>query len=365
MFKPHQPDSVRKRIRGIFRHSIITGITIIAFQAVTASAAGGWEWKNPLPTPFNVRSTSFASDLIGVAAGDGGTILTTAEGGFTWQQRDSGIGTDANFSRVHFVNSKTAIAVGGYPPLLGETAGIIVRTTDAGATWVTLATIPGALVFDVAFQNLSSGIAVGIDFTTFLPIILRTNDGWTTWTTQTLEPSGVLASVAFSQTNVATAMGFDGDTGKSLIVRTNDGGATWQQEQAPSDQTLNDVAFRDPQNGVAVGTTGTILTTSDGGVHWVPQVSGTDLNLHDISLVGVGLALIAGGNSDDMGIILSSSDSAVTWNSTSFGRSIEGIDFTASGRGVATGSSGQLLHTENGGQSWSEISQTVSTEGLL
>jgi photosystem II stability/assembly factor-like uncharacterized protein len=76
--------------------------------------------------------------LHGWVVGLGGTILATTNGGRTWNSQRSG--TKTNLHDVAFTDAKHGIAVGanveGDDPMAGKLDGsIILSTTDGGATW--------------------------------------------------------------------------------------------------------------------------------------------------------------------------------------------------------------------------------------
>src|SRR5258707_2060828 len=97
----------------------ITGVPTSSF------AESGWFWQNPPHggNPFFAVATVGASTV--VAVGDGGIILRSSDGGATWTLQSSGT-TDA-LAGDSFVDADTGTAVGH--------VGTIFRTTDGGATW--------------------------------------------------------------------------------------------------------------------------------------------------------------------------------------------------------------------------------------
>src|SRR6202022_3518513 len=104
-----------------------------------------------------------------------------------------------------------------------------------------------------------SGVSAGM--------ILRTTDLGATWVQQFSGTTPFLAGVAFTDANTGTAVG-----GNGTILRTTDGGTNWvEQSRRTTTQTLNGVSFTDANTGTAVGEKGTILRTTDGGTTWVGQ----------------------------------------------------------------------------------------------
>jgi len=99
-------------------------------------------------------------------------------------------GPSGTFNDIHFINDQEGWVVGN--------VGVIGRTTNGGATWVTL-TNPdpqSRSLYGVFFLNSNEGWAVGGN-----GAILHTSNGGTTWTVQTvpgLSPSAFLIGVHFT-----------------------------------------------------------------------------------------------------------------------------------------------------------------------
>jgi photosystem II stability/assembly factor-like uncharacterized protein len=153
-----------------------------------------------------------------------GTILATHDGGATWQQQTSGIGSNL-IGATCAADGRTVWAVGA--------GGIILATRDGGIKWL----------------RQTSGTAYELSGVYF------TADGRTGW-----------------------AVGVGG-----TIVATRDGGDTWQPQTSGTIKLLYSVKFAaDRGAGWAVGEDGTILATRDGGDTWQPRISPTAANLYGI-----------------------------------------------------------------------------------
>lgn len=126
-----------------------------AFAGLTSVACSG-----PL-TCTAVGAAQTFSGQAGRTNYDGySTILTTFDGGFSWQQYDfkaaataaqknftAGVAPTADLNKVFFANNKVGWAVGG--DWLGNN-GIILETTDAGVTWHT--TTPNPIQLNQMYQ---------------------------------------------------------------------------------------------------------------------------------------------------------------------------------------------------------------------
>jgi hypothetical protein len=224
-----------------------------------------------------------------VAVGEGGTVLTSADG-VTWTSRSSG--TADSLRSVAWSGAKF-VAVGG-------NSGTALTSSD-GITWTK--------------QDLS-----GISFSG-LP-----------W---------ILSSVAWSGTQFA-AVGSTIGFSSSEVILTSSDGVTWTARPfAPSHADLRAVASSGTRF-VAVGGSGEILSSTD-GITWTAQSSGTAFGLD--SVVWSGTQFVVGG---DGGAVVTSPD-GVTWTSraSGTGNSLSAMTWTGS-QFVAAGGAGTLVNSPDG-----------------
>ena len=289
---------------------------------------------------FDIQTTGTTQDLKGTtcipgsnrgwAAGTGGTILYTADGGITWTAQDSEV--TATFEDIMWGASGTGELE--FVWACGSSS-TVVSTMDAGTTWDTQSEGAPYTAYAVHFQSFANGIIVGdqfyatssnggnawsptmtsstaraVDFVSATTgwlcgdggIIKKTTDGGATWTDQTSGTTLGLHGINFINTNEGWACGFTG-----TILHTTDGGTTWTAQTSNTANLLSDVKFYDAQNGWACGYTGTILRTTNGGTTWTPYFSGetgTAVWLQSIVLKNVNDGWVVG----DDGVIITFSD---------------------------------------------------------
>jgi|GEM_PF-3253445 len=250
--------------------------------------AVGWADVTPTGLTAPLRDVALLTGARAVAAGAGGTLRATFDGGLSWQALDSGTAEDLN--ALHFVTPDAGWAVG--------TGGTLLRTTD-GATWGPVASPTGAELLDVTFFGAKRGIAVG---------------------------------------------------GGGTILVTADGGGAWTPVAAPTSDRLNHVACVSERICRAVGDRGTILVTGDGGATWAREAAGTGADLLAVAetpegyrwIVGEGgVVLVAGGGS-----------AAWVVRGATGQPALEDLVFTDADAGWAVGDGSFLIHTEDGGRSW-------------
>jgi hypothetical protein len=197
---------------------IPTTLAILAVHLAAAATAGQldiWTWRNPVPTGNQLNSVTYGESRF-VAVGADGTIVTSANGGITWDQQV-------------------------VPPDL-SLSGVVYS------------------------PDLSMFVAVGSDSVTN-NVILTSPDGinWTQATQAGGFGSGGLYAVAYGYTNFV-AVGAGGVTWHSP------GGSTWYQGSTPLGTTnLNGVAYGTPNTTpifVAVGANHSIIYSANYGQTW-------------------------------------------------------------------------------------------------
>jgi len=239
----------------------------------------------------------------GLAVGAGGEIVTTRDGGRTWQPAE-GSPTDKALLGVA-VGGERAIAV-------GQSGLILLR--DATGAWKTAASGTEERLFAVDFNGSGVAVAVGA-----FGKILRSSDGGANWssvapawadggyTEQGLEPHLYAVDVAADGT--VTCAGEFG-----LVLRSTDGGATWQVLRK-GEASLFALDLRDDGVGYAVGQGGTILRTTDGGATWASVPSGSQANLLGVHSAPDGRVVVTAMRD------MLASDDGLAWHR------VEGADF--------------------------------------
>ncbi|MCH6551604.1 MAG: hypothetical protein IH804_06280, partial [Planctomycetes bacterium] len=131
---------------------------------------------------------------------------------------------------------------------------------SARAQWIVQSTPTTEVLRAVDFVDNLTGYAVGNN-----GIIIKTTDGGATWTdVQDLGYTNTLYGVHFP---VDTQTGYV--VGASTrILKTGNGGSTWTPITSPISQHLRGVYFLDNQIGFVAGGGGKIIMTTNGGTDW-------------------------------------------------------------------------------------------------
>ena len=188
-----------------------------------------------------------------VICGNGGLILTSVNGGSTWDSVTTG--TLNNLMDVDFIDANTGFAAGD--------AGTLLKTTNHGASWE---------VIDMSFTTSGFNSVEALDSDRLFVAgdngtIFISESGGICW----FAPSGMIYEsdfndIVFYDSYSGIIAGNDG-----LILKTTDAGYSWSPANrmfSGDDYDLFSVAFADANNGISTGKTGVEVYTTDGGSTW-------------------------------------------------------------------------------------------------
>jgi len=296
-----------------------------------------------------------------VVVGYGGKVLTTADGGFTWNRAETG--TNKAIYRVRFVDPNEGWASGQ--------EGLILHTTDGGKTWQKQNSGTSLYLFSLYFIDRNRGFAVGDK-----SILLETRDGGANWAIHKIITAAqrelsaeeavasqdpVLYDIQFLDERNGWVVG---EFGK--IAHTTDGGQTWteQQDSLIGGEVLDvldiptffGVRFINRQEGVAAGLDGKIARTHDGGQKWSFESMKLEFPIADplfnpvIFPDGTGWAIGAAGE------VVRLATPGGQWERAKLGMEVvtwlRGMYWLNQNDGWIVGGLGLILHTKDGGQTW-------------
>ena len=252
---------------------------MLAFGLIPIAASGGaspynalkaskrFTWQNPLPQGNALQATDFVTDSLGWAVGDNGTVIKTADGGYTWTQQGpivpQGAEATVNDCRdVCFVDAMHGWTIAGQ---------YVYGTTDGGTTWTEIEPMShdggGYLAWQsIDFADANNGWVVGVATAGGGTYIFHTTDGGASWTEQH-DPTaaGFTQIVAASSTTAYVSGYFNG------YLKTTNSGGTWTQQLfsgTAHDAAWTDSIAADGSLNVYVATGGDVLRTGTGGSSW-------------------------------------------------------------------------------------------------
>lgn len=232
------------------------------------------------------------------AAGSNGKIVRSDDAGATWVAQKSS--TTENLQGIAAWDAKRAVVVGG--------DGAVLRTEDGGQLWEAVQ-VPKSEVANklLNVKTSSDGVAWAVGE---MGAMLKTTDFGRTWERVLPEKDRAWNDVSLFG-NVGIVVGEFGQ-----LMKTADGGKTWHSVSSGVESSLMSVYLKDASNAVAVGLSGVIVTTSDGGDHW--HLSERKTREHLNSVIWDGSRWVAVG---DKGVIVMGGADGLAWTA---GRVSEG-----------------------------------------
>lgn len=286
--------------------------TLPAYTPVTMDPLLTPAFEAPLAARSLLLDITRAGDRL-VAVGEHGNIIYSDNGGGQWQQAT--VPVSVNLTAVSFVNEQTGWAVGHH--------GMILKTEDGGANWVQL------------FDGMNAG-----------------------------EQVIKAAQAEFAAAEDALAAAEDEDQEAAALERLDMadlalGDALASIEFGPA-QPLMNVWFDNPSNGLVVGSYGQIFRTTDGGKSWALWKHGINnpYNFHYYGLneAASGDLYLVG----EQGGIYRSADRGQSWESlqSPYEGSLYGV-LTAQHAGsevlLVYGFNGNLFRSVDAGESWQQV----------
>lgn len=188
--------------------------------------------------------------------------------------------------------------------------------------------------------------------------IARSTDGGKIWALQASGVSAHLQSIAAWDPQRAVAVG-----NRGTVIVTVNGGKTWSKASLPASVgAAKLVRVRTYPGGKAwaVGEMGTVLFSSDFGAAWSAKTAAEDVAWNDVSFVN-DVGWLVG----EFGRMRATRDGGEHWKAAEapVKSSLNGVYFRSDLDGVAVGTEGVILHTQDGGANW-RVLQNVAEEHL-
>ncbi len=318
-------------------------IVIIIFLASSLSLSGKYGWyKLNSGTDKFIYDVFFADRYNGWAVGDEGLILRTTDGGETWDDQYSNVGSW--LLSVHFIDKWEGWTVGDF--------GRLRHTFDGGETWeIQYPDVYPKSLNSVFFVDENLGWATGE------PGVIHTSDGGESWTSQASASFNASKSVFFVNRRVGCAVGLNG-----TIIKTTDGGETWEEQNSGIDGTIFDVHFVNLSEGWAVSRhEPKILKTTDGGETWRGIEVGIYGFFKSVQFIDSKQGWAAG-----PGGIIYTDDGGETWRRQLTGAryNLWSLNVVDSLHAWAVGGDGTILKTDNGGFKFKVDFEANVTEGF-
>lgn len=267
------------------RRNLVGGVLICLLlaaaspQVTFSQSAGTW---TKIYEGSNITNLFIQDDQNFWAVGENGVILSSRDGGRTWEtRRDGGL---AWLSDIFMYDQRTGWAVGS--------GGTILATTDGGKTWASQQGIGATDYNCVYFPDATHGF-IGAGAGT----ILHTEDGGRKWTAQQFKfpPSANAAASTTPRPGNAMRHLHFADSNHAIMLKDNDrvmitenGGKNWKVSGFPEGFTFDQVYVRGNSAWLAGGrklASGTVIASlwysPDAGKTW-KAVNATKPVIHGI-----------------------------------------------------------------------------------
>ena len=325
------------------------GLLLIAAAQLVSAA----NESKAVPQPDRSWESYYAVAILpsgrAVVAGDKGVVMATNDGGRTWTRQELKKGP-----KYFDLYSVAFSSDGSHGWVVGDD-GVIFRTEDGGASWRALNGPPGlkSALLKVAVadaQHFCSGGEHGV--------LLCTSDGGATWNLQKFRDIAFF-DVTYSDPNNVWAVGEF-----ATLMHSTDGGKNWKVAnggEIGKGDPLFSIAF-DGQQGLAVGLIGSSLQTSDGGKSWQGHELPTGhRSLYTLSRVPSEAGAFYAAGETGFAVLINNGE--VTQVPSGVADAIAASAFS-SRMGLATGLSGTLIRSDDGGHHWRSLlkSKTLLTE---
>lgn len=266
------------------------GVAVGEAGFILRSSDGGQSWtREDAPTSLALSNIASNGERE-IAIGQMGLILVKEASG-SWREVDSG--TNMRLLNVDLNREGLGIVVGAF--------GTLLRTTDGGETWASIAP-PWAPLYDDGTRSADAAvrdepsnyvvkvfedgrIIVGGEYGMLLESMNR-GDSWEVLY-RSPEVGGAVAPTIFDMQFTAGRGFAVGQNG--LVMRTDDAGKSWQLLETPVDASLFAVGLAGDGRVFAVGQRAAIAS-SDGGQRW-QTISSLDFELNWYAGAGQGPSL--------------------------------------------------------------------------
>ncbi len=314
-----------------------------------------------------VASFSFLTRSSGFIELSDGEVLLTNDAGRTFEPRQSARGASGHVGKITFLSPTTGLALTS-----GENGGEIRRTVDGANVWKTVYSSPSSLS-DVAFVTPTTAYAVSAN-----GMLLRSTDAGATWQAQPLTLPAGTPLLSFGRIACGDALhcliSID-SLNASLLVRTSDGGMTGSlvtpSEEAnllgPALLPVTSVAFPTPSTAVAVGKEGATFISDDAGASFHQQVYNLLEGVPNNRRMRLGQSPLDAYMALEAPEIAATTDGGLSWSVLRVPTSSEIVDFAfpTIQVGYAVNKDGTLFKTTTAGRTWSILPSVGAAPSAL
>ncbi len=272
------------------------------------------------------------------------TLISFTSFSQNWQLQFTAPGVE--FNHLNFTDQNTGYAFGDSSVNGIFIKGLVLKTTDHGATWSELNFgSPNNRIFNSCILNGTEIYAAGRNAAGGgnSGLFVKSMDAGNTWSNTSIF-SERLFSIGFNTSSTGWVGGKNG-----FLSATSDGGSTWSSAINLTSEDVLDIEFFNSQTGLIACGGGELFRTTNGGITWTLVNSATGEDLNSISIFN-NECWIAGA----AGTVIYSSDQGNTFSLLNTGTPLDlfTISFYDSVNGFAAGPAGFMINSANGGGSF-------------
>ena len=213
------------------------------------------------------------------------------------------------------------------------------------------------IYFDITYINKQKAVIVGSHGL----VLVSHSKSPQLWSQRDSKTTETLTCISFPDEKYGWAAGHGG-----VVINTTDGGETWavQRESSPDNQPLFDIKFVSHYIGYACGPYETLLKSADGGKTWMKLSTGMECNYNSLDFYNENVGFAAG----EFGTIFKTVDGGISWRRLYGGGnkgSMFGINILPAGKVLAYGTSGKILISWDGGETWINVLYPGASEPLF
>jgi len=355
-----------------------TGLSIVFLMVLCVLSGCADRISDPILPVMTVRPTSMTFDVYKGGPAPNMWVYVTTDPldnvGFTISASDSWIDLPARRKRTTPDSFFVKVIGSVLPP--GSAEGTITVMTSEGPHQLQTITLqgfatpiltlkPGRLAFRATTfgdQPEPQSVIVGTnDEPNTISFTLENSTSWMSLSASSGKAPDTVA-VIIDKSSLEAGIYYDTIVARSdqvavspIILLCSLAVYSWETQVDPLEDDLRDVCFVDSEHGWAAGIvggenlTGYIISTSNGGNNWILATL-YDTTLGAITFVDVNNGWAAGGN----GSILHTTDGGESWSpqASNTNKNMQGLYFLDSEHGWAVGKEGTVLRTSDGGQTW-------------
>jgi photosystem II stability/assembly factor-like uncharacterized protein len=344
------------------------GWAVGAQGVILRTINGGREWKEIGQVNSNpiVAELSFQEKINAMQSGQRTAVTGVADGRSDQPQKFR-----CRFESVFFIDEQNGWVAGGYDvPYLAHSRGILLRTSDGGASW---RRVKGALlprIKRIHFANRSQGWAVGEHGNLFGTSLFSTSDGGESWSSQT-QMARTAETLGYLDGDI-TDQGYVAIDSQGQPVTLRNGRQEEAAVQGQGREYLRKIRMLGRDQGWCVGDEGAVWRTTNGGLSWSSLASDPSSEIHtllrefDFHALAVAPSKIwFAGNPGTLIFSIDRNQGEILSYSTGIATPIRAIHFIDDRQGWLVGTFGTIMSTSDGGKSWQRLNGRQRSVAIL